>query len=130
MQTQPGGISGVSSEDAGGLRGVLEGLVPVGLLAVVLALGIGLTIGARLAIGPQGFDLEQAVVVPVLAVTIVVAAAVYTIACVRALRRVRALEGAGNQPRARGVLWGLALTAIIVLVPIVVAAVLPQHPAP
>ena len=126
MQTQPGGISG----GAGGLRGAVKGLAPVGLLVVVMALGIALTIGARLAIGPHGFDLEQEVVVLVLAVTVLVAAVVYTIACVQALRRVRALERAGKQARARGVLWALALTAVMVIVPVVVAAVIPQHPAP
>lgn len=134
MQTQPSSI--VASDDGGdgraggSLRGMLEGLVPLALLAVVMALGIALTLGARLATAAQGFDVEQTVAVSVAALTLLLAAILYTIACVRALRSARVWERAGNQPRAQGVLWGLALCVLLVLVPIVLAAVLPQHPAP
>jgi hypothetical protein len=130
MQTRSSDTIGSGDGRGEGLRGVLDGLVPVALLAVVVVLGIALTIGAQLATASQGYDVEQAVVVPVLAGAILVAAVIYTVACVRALRRVRALELGGNQARARGALLGLALTALIVLLPIALAAAIPQHPAP
>jgi hypothetical protein len=108
----------------------MDGLVPLALLAAILLVGVAVITGARLVLAPQGFDLEQQVVVILAAVSLLVAAAVYAVTCVRTLRQVRTLEGAGNQTGARGMLWGLLLSALVVLVPIIVAALVPQHPAP
>jgi hypothetical protein len=119
-----------STELADGLRGILDGLMPVILVAMVFLAGVVLTTVARLVTTPQGFDLEQSVGVAVLAATIVIAAVTYTIACFRALGRVRALASEGSRSRAVGMLWGLGLTVLVVLLPIVVAALSPQHPAP
>src|SRR6476646_2216998 len=106
MQAQSEGQPGM-------LRSVLDGLVPLGLLAGVMVVGVAIIIGARLVIAPQGFAWEQQVVVILAVISLLVAAAVYVVSCVRALRRVQTLEGAGNQSGARGMLWGLLLSALV-----------------
>ena len=108
----------------------MTGLSPLIALLVLGAASVGLTIIVRQATVTQGFFAEQRATVAVLAAGIVVAAFAYVILCVRALRRARAWQAAGYGPRAAAALWALAITAVVVLLPVVVAVVLPRHPAP
>ena len=65
-----------------------------------------------------------------MAVGLVIAAAMYTIAIVGTLRRIRRWHAEGSAAPALGALWALAASAFGVLLPVLLAAFLPQHPAP
>lgn len=131
MQSSASGATiSSSAPSSGGLwRGVLAGLVPLGLLVVLLAATLALTALIRQAVLPQGFFAEQWAVVLTLSIGLAVAAAAYAIACIRTLRQVRTWRRADDGARAAGALWALGVTALIVLLPLLLAVFLPQHPA-
>lgn len=111
-------------------RGVLTGLTPLALLIVVAAVTLGATMVARQLSVSQGFLVEQQVVVPVFAIGVAVAAIVYASACVRALRRVGSWQREGAAASAAAALWALAVSALIVLLPVLLALFFPEHLAP
>jgi hypothetical protein len=111
-------------------RGVLTGLVPLGLLAVFVALAIGLTALARQMTLSAGFFTEREAVIATLVVGLLVAAVVYGVACFRMLRRVGVWLRDGYPAMATGALWALGITALVVALPVILAIVVPQHPAP
>jgi hypothetical protein len=117
------------SSTARPVGGVLAGLVPLLPLALVLALTVAIAAGARALAAPQGFYVERAAEGSVMGAGLLVAAVFYGVACARALRAAALLRLAGQAGRARGTLLGLALTAALVLLPVVLAIALPQHPA-
>jgi hypothetical protein len=55
---------------------------------------------------------------------------VYGIAVVRTLRAWRSHMQAGDKAVVTGMLWALIITAIILALPVIVGALVPQHPAP
>jgi hypothetical protein len=110
--------------------GLLAGLTPLARLVVIAAVAIGLTILSRSFTTGQGFFFEQRVAVIVLAVGLLAAFALYAVSCVGALRQVGAWQRSGEAAKAAGALWALGVTAFVVLLPVILAAVLPQHPAP
>jgi hypothetical protein len=116
--------------NGGALRGALAGLVPLALLAAIIAAAFLLTALVRQATAPEGFYAQQQAVVIVLVAGLVIAAIVYVVTCVRTLRRAAAWRQVGISTRATGALAALAATALIVLLPFILAVVLPQHPAP
>jgi hypothetical protein len=121
----------VSSQNKGSvLRGVLVGLIPLGLLLVLVALTFLLTALARLLVASSGFFAQQQAAVIVLIAGLVVALAVYVVAIVRTMRRVKAWQLGGASGQARAALLALGVTALVVLLPVVLAIVLPQNPAP
>jgi hypothetical protein len=111
-------------------RGVLTGLVPLALLVLVMGTAVGVTVAVRLLLAGQGFLIEQQVVVPVLTGGEALAAIVYAVACMWALRRAGRLLRSGAAAAATAALWTLAMSALIVLLPVLLALVIPQHPAP
>lgn len=111
-------------------RGILAGLVPLAGLIVLFAIALALAIATRLVTGSLAFGVRQVATVIALAVGLVLAAVVYAISIVGVYRRMRAWREAGRDVAAAAALWTLAVTALIVLAPVIVAAVLPQHPAP
>jgi len=50
--------------------------------------------------------------------------------CVGALRQVDSWQRAGDASPATVTLWSLGATALLVLLPVLLAWLLPQHPAP
>jgi hypothetical protein len=112
-------------------RGLLVGLLPLVWFVGIVAMTLALTILARMLVAGAGFFAQQQASVIVLAGGLLVAAVIYIVACVRALRRVAAWQqSVESGARAAGALWGLGLTAVVVLLPVLVTLVLPQHPAP
>lgn len=111
-------------------RGVLVGLLPLGVLVVIVAAAVALTAGARALTSGQGFATEQLVTTLTLGLGLALAFIGYTLAIVRVWRQMTALRLAGDLRRATGALWALAITALIVLLPVLLALVIPQHPAP
>lgn len=111
-------------------RGVLIGFLPLGLLVVIAAAALALTAGVRALVGGQAFSTEQLAVVLTLGIGLALGFVVYVIAIVRVWRRMTTWRLPGYARQATGALWALAITALIVLLPVVLALVIPQHPAP
>jgi hypothetical protein len=84
----------------------------------------------RTLIASLGFATEQAVALATLAVAGVIAAAGYGMACRRALARIHAWQLAGQRRAAAAAMITLCMTAVFVLLPVLLATMLPQHPAP
>lgn len=111
-------------------RGLLAGLMPLIRLVVLLALAVILPLIARLVLGGQGFATQQEVAVIALVVMLLIAAIVYTISLVGVFRRMREWRESGKWASATAALWALVATALIVVLPVIVAVLWPQHPAP
>ena len=111
-------------------RGVLVGLIPLGLLLLVVVITVLLTALARQLVASSGFFAQQQASVIVLSVGLVVALAIYIIAIVRTLRSVTTWQRVGAAAQARAALLALGCTALVVLLPVVLAIVVPQSPAP
>jgi hypothetical protein len=112
------------------VSGALSGLLPLGLLAGLVVLTLVLTTIARLVVGSHGFFLEQEVDLIVLVAGLGLAAIAYVVVTVRTVRRVTAWQRAGAQGRPNGSLFALLLTALVVVLPVLLALLVPQHPAP
>jgi hypothetical protein len=112
------------------LRGIIAGLIPLGLLLLVVAITVLLTALARQLFASSGFFVQQQASLIVLIVGLVVALVVYIIAVVRSLRSVTTWQRGGAVAQARAAWLALGCTALVVLLPVVLAIVLPQSPAP
>lgn len=97
---------------------------------MLVAAAVGLTAVARALTSGQSFATEQLATILTLALGLALGFVLYSIAIVRVWRRMTAWRLAGAVRRATGALRALAITALIVLLPVVLALVIPQHPAP
>ena len=111
-------------------RGVWTGLAPLLPLLVGATLTVAATALARVVATPQGFFVWQWVDVVVWVVGLALTALVYGIVLARALRHARVWQERGLTPAANAAYWALALTALVTLAPLLLALLLPQHPAP
>ena len=112
------------------LRGVLIGLIPLGLLLLIGAVTVLLTALVRQLVASSGFFAQQQASIIVLIAGLVVALAVFIIAIVRTMRNITLWQRGGAVDQARAALLALGFTALVVLLPVVLAIVLPQNPAP
>ena len=112
------------------LRGVLVGLIPLGLLLLVVAITVLLTALARQLVASSGFFARQQASMIVLIVGLVVALMFYITAIVRIMRNITSWQRSGADDQARATLLALGFSALIVLLPVVLAIVLPQNAAP
>lgn len=129
MFTYTTGDSAVAVQTQPGVwRRLLIGLIPLGLLVTVVGITIALTALARQMFEGAGFFAQQQAAVIVLIVGLILAIAVFAVAIWRVLRRVAAWQLSGA--KASATLWALSATALIVVLPVVLALLLPQHPAP
>jgi hypothetical protein len=110
-------------------QGVLTGLMPL-LSLVLFGLALLLGAGVRTWTESQGFFTQQRYTVIVLAAGLVISAIVYAVLCARSLRRARDWLVSGSDRAALAAYWSLGVTALIVLLPVLLAVLLPQHPAP
>ena len=115
---------------ASALQGVLAGLIPLALLLLIVAVTLVLTALARQLLASSGFFAQQQASVIVLIAGLVVALVVYIVAIVRTMRNISSWQRSGARGQARAALLALGCTALVVLLPVVLAIVLPQHPAP
>jgi ABC-type nickel/cobalt efflux system permease component RcnA len=111
-------------------RGIMLGLIPLGLLISMVTVIVLLTALARLLFAGAGFFVQQQAAVLVLVVGLVLAIAVFALAVWRVLRHVAAWQKAGVAVKANAALWALGVSALVVVVPILLALLLPQHPFP
>jgi uncharacterized membrane protein len=119
-----------SQHKSSALRGALVGLIPLVLLIVIVAVTFLLTALARQLVASSGFFAQQQASLIVLIAGLVMALVVYIIAIIRTLRSITAWQRVGSVGQARAALLALGFTALVVLLPVVLALVLPQNPAP
>ncbi|MFL5658777.1 MAG: hypothetical protein ACJ8CB_31915 [Ktedonobacteraceae bacterium] len=112
------------------LCGALIGLVPLGLLALIIAVALALAVLARQLTAASGFFAQQQAALIILIAGFVLALVVYVVAIVLTTRRIAAWQQNGIAVQARAALWSLGITALIVILPFLLAILLPQHPAP
>ena len=112
------------------LRGVLIGLIPLGLLVGIIVIILVLAALTRQLLAASGFFVQQQTVLLVVIAGLILTVAIYAVAIWLSMRCVAMWRQEGAQVRAISALWTLAITALIVVLPVLVAAVLPQHPAP
>jgi hypothetical protein len=112
------------------LHGVLIGLIPLGLLAGVVLLAVIATAIARDLTVSGGFYAQQEAALITLIVGLVLAIVVFAIACWRVLHQVGLWQKAGEAVQAAATLWTLGCTALVIISPILLAFLLPQHPFP
>ena len=112
------------------IHGVLIGLIPLGLLAGVVLVVIVITALARELATGGGFFVQQQAALITLIVGLVLAIVVFAIAVWRVLRRVAAWQQTGVVVQAKAALWALGATALVIVIPVLLAILLPQHPFP
>jgi uncharacterized membrane protein YdbT with pleckstrin-like domain len=112
------------------LRGVLVGMIPFVLLLIIVTVTVLLTALVRQLVASSGFFAQQQAALIVVIIGLGVALVSYLIAIVVMLRRVTAWQRGGAMGQARAALLALGFTALVVLLPVVLAIVLPQSPAP
>lgn len=123
--------SSSDSAPRGGVwRGVIAGLVPLAPVVLIIVVALGLSALARQVTAGLGFAAQQWAAVIIIALGLIGAAIAYVVFCRRALRAVRRWQEAGAAAQANGALWGLVVVALIVLLPLLLAFFMPQHPAP
>ena len=111
-------------------QGVLTGLIPLGLLIVLVTVTMLLTTLVRLLFANAGFFTQQQASVIVLILGLILTIAVFAVAIWRVLRRVAIWQQNVVTIQANAALWTLGLTALVVVVPVLLAILLPQHPFP
>jgi hypothetical protein len=112
------------------IRGVLTGLIPLALLAVFVAIALVTTVIARQLVADSGFAVQGQVALINLVAGLILAIAVFGVAVWRVLRRVALWQQMGERVQAKATLWTLTATALIIVVPVLLAVLLPQSPAP
>jgi hypothetical protein len=112
------------------LRGIIAGFIPLVLLLIVAAVTVLLTALARQLFASSGFFAQQQVSLIVLVVGLCLALMVYIVALVRTLRKITSWRRSSLITQARAALIALGITALVVLLPVILALVLPQNPAP
>ena len=111
-------------------RGALVGLIPLGLLTGIVAITLLFTVLARQLVAGSGFFVQQQTALIALIVGLVLAIVVFTVASWRVLRHVKIWQRDGTTKQANAALWALTATAMIIVLPVLLAIILPQHPAP
>ncbi len=106
------------------------GLLPLILLIGLSLLTFALVIAVRQSLSPADFLTQQRVDLIMLVSGILLALIVYSVAIRLTLRRVSVWQQQGLTQQARIVLWELAGTALFIVLPLILAIILPQHPAP
>jgi len=113
-----------------GWRGVLVSIIPLGLLAGIVVITLLVTALVRQLVAGSGFFVQQQSALVVLIVGLVLAIVVFALASWRVLRHVKIWQRDGTTTQANAALWALTATTLIIVLPVLLALILPQHPAP
>jgi len=111
-------------------RGVLIGLVPLGFLLGMVAVTLLLTVLMRSLAAGAGFAVQQSAALMSLIAGLILTIVVFAVAIRRVLRRVAIWQQGGVITQASATLWALGLTGLVVVGPVLLAFLLPQHPFP
>ncbi len=118
-----------SSQGGSVMRGVVTGIAPLALFAALGVVAVLATILARNLSAGEAFLSQQPMLIAVLGVILLIAFVAWVAGCRWALRRARAWEQTGDLAQATATLWTLGVSAVILLLPVILAIVMPQHPA-
>ncbi len=126
LDISPHAPSVMGHDGGSGSKGLLVGLIPLALLIITLAVmalldWIALSLTAALA-----FAVRQWLMVAITAGGLLGSALVYAIACVFVLRRVGQRQRLGLSTEAATALWTMALSALVVLSPVLIALLVTQ----
>lgn len=111
-------------------RAVGEGVLPIVILAALVALFWEASVIGRIFTAPYGIDVLQRTEAVTAGGGLLVTLVVFFVTISRTIRGMRENHHAGYQIEALVTLVCLAITAIIVLYPVLAALATPQHPAP
>jgi hypothetical protein len=111
-------------------RGLLIGLIPLWLLIVLVAITIALTALARQLFASSGFFAQQQASLILLIAGLLLGCAIYVVALWRTLYSMGIWEQEEKRVQASAALWAFGAAALIVVIPVLLAVLLPQHPAP
>ncbi len=120
----------ITASKGSAMRGVLVGLIPLGLLAGCIALTVVLTALARQLTSGSGFDAQQQAALIMLIIGSVLTIVVFAVAVWRVVRRVAIWQRTDVIVQAKAALWSLGATALVIVIPLLLALLLPQHPFP
>jgi hypothetical protein len=112
------------------VRAAAEGLLPLVILVAIVALFWEASVIGRLFTVSHGIDLVQRTEMVTVGGGLVVSLIVYLISTIRTLQSVREHQKSGAQMEAAITLAFLIGSAIVTLIPLVIALTSPQHPAP
>ena len=112
------------------MRGALVGLIPLGLLLFVVVVVLLLAALGRQVVSAAGFFVQQQVAVSILIAGFIATIILYALAANRTLRQVALWQRSSLHVRSRFALWALGFTALVVMLPVLLALLLPQHPTP
>jgi hypothetical protein len=118
-----------TSAQGGALRGALAGLAPIAFFVVLAALTGLATVLVRTLVSGQPFLTQLPELGATLGIGLALAFAAWIAGFIWALRRQRAWAMSGSSAAAAATLWALTVSALILLAPVIVAILLPQHPA-
>jgi len=111
-------------------RGFILGMSPLAPLILVVVLTVALSALARQVTVGGGFYLQQWAAGIVVILGLLAGIAALIVFSVRTLRQVKRWQQTGEQVQANAALWGLAVVALVVLLPLLLAIFIPQQPAP
>ena len=113
-------------------RGVIIGLIPLLLLMLIILVTLLATELMRqwVTIATSGFFVQQQVALIILIAGFVLALLVFAFATWRVVKRIAIWQQSGLLKPARAALWMLGITTLIIILPVLLAIALPQHPAP
>lgn len=111
-------------------RGLLIGLIPLGLLVLMVLATVLLTALARLLFTDAGFYAQQEAAVIVLIAGLLLSIAGFGLTVWRVLRHVALWQLIEATARANAALWSLGASALVIVIPVLLALLLPQHPFP
>jgi hypothetical protein len=112
------------------IRGFLLGLSPLAPLAIIVLLTTVLTAVARQLTAGAGFNTQQWVAVILVALGLILAIVAVVVFSRRAFRTIKRWQGAGMLQEANAALLGLVVVALVLVLPVLLAILAPQHPAP
>ena len=107
------------------LHGVLYGVIPLTVVAVIIAGAFLLASIVRLFIGVSTFQLQQSIVLIILGSGVALALVAFTLALIFTLRNVARWQRNGPIERAHAALWTLGASAVVILLPFLLAFVFP-----
>jgi hypothetical protein len=110
--------------------GAVAATLPLAVLVAIVVVGAITLALVRALTAPFGFFTEQAVVLATLALMGLLGLMGYALACRRVMARIHAWQLTDQRAAPAAAMVTLSLTALIVVLPVLLATLLPQHPAP
>ena len=106
-------------------RGMLYGVLPLAVVAAIISMALLLAALVRQLIGVSAFFLQQQVVLIILGSGVVLALVAFPFALIITLRHVARWQSDGQNEPAGAALWTLGVSALVILLPALLAIVLP-----